>query len=145
MAAADTTPAPTASPGRLLATGVLAGIAGGIAALLVALIARALGVPLEVSQPGVGVTTTPPPAFVIATVVQSVIGAGVALAMQRWTERPARTFAITAAVLVVLSFAQPLIAAQDTATAVTLVLAHIAAAAVVVPALVRQLPDQRNG
>jgi hypothetical protein len=143
MAVPDTTPQTAATPGRMLATGAVAGLAGGIAALIVALIARALGVPLEVSQPGVGITTPAPVAFVIATVIQALIGAGLALAIQRWTARPARTFAITAAVLVVLSFVQPIVAAQDTATAITLMLSHVAAAAVVVPALVRQLPARR--
>lgn len=141
---ATETRAQTATPaGRLLATGALAGLLGGVAALLVALVASALGVPLEVDQPGLGVTTTPLPAFVIATVIQALVGAVLAIAIQRWTSQPARTFAITAAVLVVLSFGQPLALAQDTATAVTLITTHIVAAAVVVPALVRQLPDRR--
>lgn len=128
---------------QLFTTGALAGIAGGIAALVVALVALALGVSLEVSQPGGGLGPTPLPAFVIATFVPSLVGAGIAVAFQRWATRPARTFTVTMAVLVVLSFGQPLLMAQDPASALALVVAHVAAAAVVVPALARRLPYRR--
>jgi hypothetical protein len=64
---------------------------------------------------------------------------GTAAALLRWSARPAELFVWTAVTLTGISLVPPLLAGSDAATAATLVVLHLLAAAVVVPALARSL------
>lgn len=143
MAALTTSDATDPTAGRMVATGALAGLVGGFAALVVAVLALALGVSLEVTQPGGGVGPAPLPGFVASVVFMAIVGAGLALAARRWSPRPARTFVVVTVALTAVSFVQPIVAARDAATVLALIVAHIVAAAVVIPALARRLPTRR--
>jgi hypothetical protein len=68
----------------------------------------------------------------IAVVLVMVFGAVLATAVNRVANRPARTYQVTAAVLVALSLLAPLTpAAASAGTKLTLVAAHLLAAAIV--------------
>lgn len=113
--------------------GLLSGLSGGLAALGVGLAAVALDVPMQVAQPDGTVAAVPLPAYVIATVVAALAGAGLAALLRRRVDRPSRTFAVVAWGLTALSLVQPALLADDAGTAVVLGLSHLAAAAVIIP------------
>lgn len=141
-----TAPTPSTAPAAASAifrTAAVTSLIGGLAALVLAAIAMGLGVSMEVEMAG-SVQQTPLPAFLVAAFFQSIAGALVALGIQRFSNRPRRTWLITAGVVVALTFGQPLALAQDTATTLTLVLAHLVVAAVVVPAIAKLLPEVRT-
>jgi hypothetical protein len=100
--------------------------------MAVAAIARAMDVPLEVDG-------EPIPVAGFATVTIAAVGIGLALAagLQHRHRFVVATVALTAVSLV------PSIALPDhTATRVVLVLAHLIAAAIVIPLLASQLPER---
>jgi hypothetical protein len=111
--------------------------AAAVAAALnavVATLARAAGVDLEVTDGEV----IPVSGIAFVTVVLSVVGLLIAAALSRWSSRPVQWWWRTAVALTAVSLAPPFLAA-DTATAVTLVVLHLLAAAVVVPTVARTL------
>lgn len=123
-------------------TGLLAGLGGGLAATAVGLAGLALDVPMVVSQPDGASGAVPLGGYLIATLVATTIGTGIAALLLRRAARPARIFLALGVVGTLASLAQPSLAADDTATAVVLVLSHIAAAAVVLPLLTRHLQQR---
>ena len=133
--------APTPTPTRarpLWFVGVAAAVAAAVGAAAVALVADAIDIPLEVDGDEI-----PIPAFAFITLLWSAVGVGMAYTFARWAKRPARTFVVTTVVLTVLSFGPVVTADADTATQVTLALAHVVAAAIVVSALAFHLPQRR--
>ena len=120
-------------------TGVLAAIAAAAGAVLVALGAKAIDVPLEVDGDGI-----PIPAFAVVTLLWSAVGVGMAYTFSRWAKRPARTFVVTTVVLTALSLGPVVTADADTATQVTLALSHLVAAAIVIPTVALRLPPRRE-
>ncbi|MFI8529457.1 DUF6069 family protein [Streptomyces aquilus] len=86
-----------------------------------------------------GGETIPLPGFAVVTGFFSVVGVATAMALLRWSTRPAQRFVWTAVSLTVTSSVPPLIAGADTTTAIALVGLHLLAAAVMIPALVRGL------
>ena len=81
----------------------------------------------------------------MAVVMWAALGTVFAVGLARWARRPARTFALTTVTLTVLSLAGPVFAADTTtATKVVLTVAHIVAAAVVIPPLTARLADARD-
>jgi hypothetical protein len=127
--------APTARLGRVVGTGVLAAVVASAAAVGGASFARSAGVTLEVT----GGEAIPVPAFASVTLVLSLVGVVVAAGLARWSVHPVRWWLRTTVALTALSLVPPILAAADTATAVTLVVLHLLAAAVVVPAVARAL------
>jgi hypothetical protein len=112
--------------------------AAAVAAALnavVATLARAAGVDLEVTDGEV----IPVSGIAFVTVVLSVVGLLIAAALSRWSSRPVQWWWRTTVALTAVSLAPPFLAAADTATAVTLVVLHLLAAAVVVPTVARTL------
>ncbi len=79
-------------------TGALAAIAAAAGAVVVALGAKAIDVPLEVDGDEI-----PIPGFALVTLFWSAVGVGMAYAFSRWAKRPARTFVVTTVVLTALS------------------------------------------
>ncbi|QIG43697.1 hypothetical protein G5V58_13835 [Nocardioides anomalus] len=121
---------------RLLGLGVLAAVAAAVVTTLVAALAGALGADLAVPD---GEERIPLAGVGTMTVVLSLVGVGLALALRAWSARPARVFLVVTAVLTAVSLVPPLLAGGDAATTVTLVGLHLLAAAVVVPVLTRGL------
>ena len=120
---------------RVWQVGVLASVAAAIATELFALGAEAIDIPMEVDGEEI-----PFGGFAIITLLWSVVGTVLAVALARWAKRPARTFVVTTVVLTLLSLIFPLTARDtDTATQVTLALSHLLAAAIVIPALALRL------
>jgi hypothetical protein len=120
----------------LVGTGVTAAVAAMAATTVVAALARAVGVAFEVPAGG---ETIPLTGIAVVTGFLSLLGVVIAAALLRWSARPAELFVWTAVTLTGISLVPPLLAGSDAATAATLVVLHLLAAAVVVPALARSL------
>jgi hypothetical protein len=131
--------APTSRTHRgrgLVGTGLTAAVAAMAATTAVAALARAVGVAFEVPAGG---ETLPLSGIAVVTGFFSLVGVVIAAALLRWSARPAELFVWTAVTLTGISLVPPLLAGSDAATAATLVVLHLLAAAVVVPALARSL------
>jgi hypothetical protein len=120
----------------VVGTGLLATLTAAVATTGVAALARAAGVDLEVPADG---ETIPLSGIAFVTVACSLVGVALAAALHRWSPRPARWFLRTTAPLTLLSLVPPLVSGAAAATAATLVVLHLVAAAVVIPVLARSL------
>jgi Family of unknown function (DUF6069) len=121
---------------RLTVTGLIATLAAMVATTLAAALGRAVGVDFEVPEGG---ETIPLPGFAVVTGFFSVMGVVIAVALLRWSARPAQRFVWTAVTLTVISLVAPLLAEADTATTAALIGLHLVAASVMVPTLARSL------
>jgi hypothetical protein len=121
---------------RLLLPGLAAAAVAAVAATAVAALAMALGVDFELPDGGESI---PLFAFAQLTFVFSLVGVLLALAIRRWTSRPARIWVGTAVSLTVLSLVPPFLVDANPATECALVLVHLIAAAVVIPVVARRL------
>lgn len=122
--------------GRLWWASLLAGAGAAAINLVVYFIVSAAGaIPQTVLIPGMNMPVTAVP-VVLNSFVPAIL-AGVLLALlNRFTRRPVRIFRIVAAVLLVLSFANPLtIPGAPLAMVLALDFMHIVAAAVIVGVL----------
>jgi Family of unknown function (DUF6069) len=131
--------APTSHTHRvrgLVSTGVTAAVAAMAATTVVAALARAVGVAFEVPAGG---ETIPLTGIAVVTGFFSLVGVVIAVALHRLSARPAELFVWTAVTLTAISLIPPLLAGSDAATTATLVVLHLLAAAVMVPALARSL------
>jgi len=133
-------PPPTTRLRPLWLVGALAAIVAAVATVAVALGAKAIDISLDVDGDEI-----PVPGFAFGTLLGSAVGTGLAIALARWAKRPARTFAVITVVLTVLSLIPVVTADADTATQVALVLSHVVAAAIVIPALTRRLSTRESG
>ena len=120
---------------RVLGTGVVATLAAMVAAGAVAGLASALGVDLEVD----GGESIPVSGIVFQAGVLSLVGVALAVALLRWSARPAERFVATALVLTTVSLVPPVLWGRGAATVLTLVLLHLVVAAVMIPALTGSL------
>jgi hypothetical protein len=120
---------------RLVATGLGAAVAAAALTAAVAAGARAAGVDFEVT----GGEAVPVSGIAFVTAVFSVVGVVLAAALRQWSDRPVQWWWRTTIALTVVSLVPPFLAATDTATALTLVLLHLVAAALVVPVVARTL------
>ena len=118
----------------LAVTGVVATLAAMVATALAAALARAVGVDFEIPDGG---ETIPVPGFAVVTGVFSVVGTVIAVAFLRWSARPAERFLWTAGSLTAISLVAPLVSGAAAATVAALVVIHLVAAAVMIPALTR--------
>jgi hypothetical protein len=117
-------------------TGATAGAGAALATSAVAALARAVGVPLTVRGQSI-----PVPGFAELTFVAAIIGTVIASVIVRRASRPRRTFVRTTLALTALSFVPDVTADAHTATKLALVLSHVVAAAIVIPALASRLSD----
>jgi hypothetical protein len=123
--------------GRGLAlTGFIATLAAMVATTLAAALARAAGVDFEVPDGG---ETIPLPGFAVVTGFFSVVGVVIAVALRRWSARPAERFLWTAGSLTAISLVPPVLAGADAATTAALLGLHLVAATVMIPTLARSL------
>ena len=129
-----------ASTGRSIGrTAAIAGAVAAVATTAIGAIAKAADVPLVVGERTIQV-----PMFAIFTLLGAALGAGIAVLMQKRSRQPRRTFVTTTVVLTALSIIPDLTADATTATKLTLISAHIVAAAVIIPALAAALSTQRR-
>lgn len=96
---------------------------------------RALGAPVAVDGDAI-----PLVAFPMFTVIAGAAGILLAVALNRWTRRPRRTFTVTTVVLTVLSLVPDLLVQVTPGSRILLMLTHLVAAVIVIPTLGRRLP-----
>lgn len=127
----------TTSPAKSLVTGGLAATA--VAALATATVAAAgnfAGISLDVNGAPI-----PVPGFAVLTAVFSVVGLVLALVLARTVRRPRTAFVRTTVVLTALSLVPDVLVDASTTTKLLLMLTHVVAAAIVIPAVARRLSD----
>ena len=135
----DTAPATTTSRTRSIwVTGAVAGVAGAVGASAVYLVARAADVPLTVQG-----KTFPTLAFPQVTLIATLIGVIIAIVVSRRSTHPRRSFVAVTVALTVVSLIPPLALDAGTATKVTLEIAHLVAAAIIIPIFARALSADR--
>jgi hypothetical protein len=132
------TPSPTlpATP-SLWRPGLVAGAAAAAATVAVAAVAHASGVSLE-TAPGKAI---PAIGFGQLTLFFTAVGVLIARTIRRRAGQPRSAFTRTAFVLTALSVVPDVVLSTDTATKLTLVLTHLVAAGIVIPALSSRLPE----
>jgi hypothetical protein len=123
----------------------VAGVAAAVATEAYGLAARAAGIPMEAGS--VGASTAEPITvgmFAMGTLICTFWGTVLAVLLARWASRPARAYLRVTVALVVVSLATPL-GAGDTAisTKLMLAVAHVIAAAIVIPTVARRLTAVR--
>jgi hypothetical protein len=125
----------TVAPAKPLITGGLT--AAAVAAAATATVAAAgefAGISLVV-----GGAPIPVSGFAVLTVIFSVVGLVLALVLARAARRPRTAFVRTTIVLTALSLVPDVFADASAATKVLLMLTHVVAAAIVIPAIARRL------
>jgi hypothetical protein len=120
----------------LARTGFLATLAAMVATTLAAALAQAVGVDFQISDTG---ETIPLPGFAVVTGFFSVVGIVIAVALLRWSARPAERFVWTAVSLTAISLVPPLLSGANTATTTALIGLHLIPATVMIPTLARSL------
>lgn len=132
---ADTTVSHRSS---LLRTGAKAGVLAAGATTAIALVAQAVGVTFE-TAPGDAI---PIAGFAQLTLFFTAVGVLIARSLRSRAQDPARTFVKTAVVLTALSVVPDLAMPFDAASKAALILTHVAAAVIVVPALAGRLAER---
>ncbi|MET7806073.1 DUF6069 family protein [Micromonospora chersina] len=130
----NTTAATTSTFGALIGAGVLATVAASAATMAVAAAGHAAGVSLDVAGAPIPVA-----GFGVLTAAFSLVGVVIAALLFRFARRPRRTFVRTTVVLTVLSLVPDVIVDAGVTTKVLLMLTHLVAAAIVIPAVARRL------
>ena len=120
----------------LAGTGLIATLAAMLATTLAAALAQAVGVDFEIPDGG---ETIPLPGFAVMTGFFSVVGVVIAVALLRWSARPAKRFLWTAVSLTAISLVAPFLSGANTATTTALLGLHLVAATVMIPTLARGL------
>jgi hypothetical protein len=125
----------TVAPAKPLITGGLTAAAVATAATAtVAAAGEFAGISLVV-----GGAPIPVFGFAVLTVIFSVVGLVLALVLARSARRPRTAFVRTTIVLTALSLVPDVLADASAATKVLLMLTHLVAAAIVIPAIARRL------
>ena len=129
-------PARPAAPtvGSLLLAGSAATVAAAATTALVAVAGQAVGISTAVSGASI-----PPSGFAVLTVIFSVLGLGIAALLRRFARNPRTAWVRTTIALTVLSFVPDVLADATVATKVFLMVTHVVAAAIVIPAVARRL------
>jgi hypothetical protein len=130
----NTSRATTSTVGALIGTGVAAAVAASAATMAVAAAGHAAGISLDMSGAPIPIT-----GFGMLTAVFSLVGVVLAVVLARFARRPRRVFLRTTVVLTVLSLVPDVLADAAPATKALLMLTHLVAAAVVIPAVARRL------
>ncbi|WFE54365.1 DUF6069 family protein [Micromonospora sp. WMMD1155] len=139
MTSANAAPAPTRTNRRILGlagTGIIVTLAAIVVTTAAAALAQAVGVDFEIPDGGEKI---PLGGFAVVTGFFSIVGVVIAVALLRWSARPAERFLWTAVSLTAISLVPPLLAGANTATTVALLGLHLVPAAVVIPTLTRSL------
>ena len=135
MSAIATATAPrTSTLGSLVVTGLAATAAASVATPLVAAAGHAAGISLDI-----GVAPIPVLGFATLTAFFSVVGVVLAVVLSRLARHPRSVFVRTTVVLTALSLVPDVIVDAAVPTKALLMLTHLVAAAIVVPAVARRL------
>jgi hypothetical protein len=124
----------TAPVRRLIIGGLTAAALASAATAAVAALGDLAGVSLVV-----GGAPIPVSGFAVLTAIFSVVGLALALVLARTVRRPRTVFVRTTIVLTALSLVPDVAADATVATKMLLMLAHLIAAAIVIPAIARRL------
>jgi predicted alpha/beta hydrolase len=130
--ATDTATAPTI--GSVLLTGAVATVAAAVATAAVAVAGQAVGIGTAMSG-----QTIPAAGFAFLTAIFSVVGLVIAVSLRRFARRPRTMWIRTTVALTVLSFVPDVLADATVGTKLLLMLTHVVAAAIVIPAIARRL------
>jgi hypothetical protein len=125
--------------------GLGSAVLAAVASLLVYAIARAVGVPMELTEVFEDhFARMPVRNMAFAALLDGgVSGTVLAVACRRWTSRPRRYFLVLTGIGFLASFAFPIVSDATTATKVALSIGHVVVAAIIVPALAAALPSRR--
>jgi uncharacterized protein DUF6069 len=132
---ARTAPAVVTAPAKSVVSGGL--IAAGFAALATSFVAAAgdvFGISLAVHGAPI-----PVPGFAVLTAIFSVVGLVLALVLGRKARHPRTAFVRTTVVLTALSLVPDVLTDAAASTKTLLMLTHLVAAAIVIPAIARRL------
>jgi Family of unknown function (DUF6069) len=133
--------------GRLLSVNVAATVAAGVATEVWTGVVRALGVDLRIGDPfgdPKSAMVLPVGACATSIAMCMVLGTAIAVLLNWKAARPAYTYVVVASVLTFVSLGAPLVSAGASgATKFTLIVAHLIAAAVIVPVVARCLSSRR--
>ncbi|MGW5366433.1 DUF6069 family protein [Actinopolymorpha pittospori] len=130
----NTTKIATPRLGALTITGLAAITLASAATMTVAATGHAAGISLDMAGAPIPVT-----GFGVLTAGLSLIGLVLAVALTRWARHPRRTFVRTTVVLTALSLIPDAIVDASSPTKALLMLTHLVAAAIVIPAIARRL------
>ena len=119
----------------LVATGAAAALLASVATATVAATGHAAGISLDMSGEPI-----PVGGFATLTLVFSVLGLAIAVALKRFAARPRSTWVRATVVLTALSVVPDALADVSASTRALLITTHLVAAAIVVPAVARRLP-----
>jgi Family of unknown function (DUF6069) len=122
--------------GGLAGTGLIAAAAAIAVTTLAATLAKAAGVEFEVPEGG---ETIPLSGIAFVTGVFSAVGVVIAVALLRWSLRPAERFVWTAVTLTAVSLVPPLLSGASPVATTVLIGLHLVAATVMIPTLARSL------
>jgi len=117
-------------------TGLKAGLVAAVATTAIALVAGAAGVSFEVEGEAIPIA-----GYAQMTLIGAVLGVLLAKALRRWAKHPQSTFVRTTVALTALSVVPDLTMGFDAASAATLVVTHITAAAIIIPRLAARLGE----
>ena len=135
----STTTTSTSDAPSIWRTAAIAGVIAAVATTAIGAAAKAGDVPLRLGDFEIQV-----PAFAIFTLIGAALGGLLATLLQKRNGQPRRTFVITAVVLTALSVIPDLVADATTGTKLTLVGAHLVAAAIIIPAVAGRLTTSRT-
>lgn len=134
-AAKTTAPKATKAPAKpLIRDGLLATAIAAVATATVAAVGDLAGVSLDV-----GGAPIPASGFAVLTAFFSVVGLVLALVLNRFARRPRTAFVCATVVLTALSLVPDVLADAATSTKALLMVTHLVAAAIVIPAIARRL------
>ncbi len=127
----------TANPkgGSLTKTGFAAAAVASVATTAIAAAGHAAGISLDM-----GGAPIPVLGFGMLTAVFSLVGLALAAVLSRTVRHPRSTFVRTTVVLTAISLVPDVVADAGSATKALLMLTHLVAAAIVIPAVARRLP-----
>ena len=129
----------TRSTASLPVTGMAAAAVASVATMTVAAAGQAAGISLDMAGEPIPVL-----GFGVLTAVFSLVGLVLAAVLSRRARRPQATFVRTTLVLTAFSVVPDAIADAAPATKALLMLTHLVAAAIVIPAIARRLPATRS-
>ena len=118
-------------------TGAKAGVLAAVATTVLAGVALAADVPLEIDGEAL-----PLLAFAQLTLMATAVGVLLAKAVTRWSTRPRRAFVAVTVALTALSVVPDLSVPASTASRAVLIATHLVAAAIVIPALAGRLAER---
>jgi hypothetical protein len=121
--------------------GLAAALLAAAANVVVYVVARGLGVPLEITEIfAEHFARIPVQSFVFGTLIDGgIVGTALAYACRAWAPHPQTWFVVLAVLGTVGSLALPILSDGTTATKVLLCVSHVVAAVILVPALAAAL------